>query len=243
MNTTTMKRLDTMPDPNPMHLRKPVIVGSVLAGITLGGCAAPAAETRTVADRPTTATPHEDQWGTSLDGDFDRSDWPPIRFEIPMASVPCNPTYASPVVPNDGEVGRLEETGAFPTIDTAMSIGTDRGRIRRAALTEPFVAAFELVASPFRMIGAPPASTVLEPNGDWILLPGCDPRVPASPEAPMPENTDDAETTTDPPSVDAPMTAGGKDTAPTTTEDSAGWTIRPVFDRPADATTRPETSE
>ncbi|RPH19601.1 MAG: hypothetical protein CBC49_001310 [Alphaproteobacteria bacterium TMED89] len=247
MNTTTMEHLNDMPDPNPMQTRRPAIFRHVLigitAGITLGGCAAPTATVRTVDDPPMASKPSEDPWQASLEADFDRSDWPPIRFEIPLASVPCNPTYATPVVPDDGAAGRLKETGAFPTIDTAMSIGTDRATIRRAAVTEPFVAAFDLVASPFRMIGAPPDSTVLEPNGDWILLPGCEPRAVTSPEPSMPENTDDAETTTDPSSTDAPMTAGGKDTAPTTTGDSARWTIRPVFDRPADATTRPETDE
>ena len=218
-----------------MNQRHQSTTRATLAGlaacIALGGCAAPSAPPRTRSDTTTTSA-FEGQWQTSLDRGFDRSDWRPIRFDVPMASVPCNPTYATPVVRDHGGVGRLNQTGAFPTIDTAMSTETDRGSVRCSALADPFVAAFDLVAAPFRMFGTPPDSTVIEPYGDWILLPGADVR----PEA----DDDDGEIAKI--EVTAETEAVG-DPSPTTPDDVGGWTIRPVFDRPAEAETAPETTE
>lgn len=205
----------------------------IATSITLGGCAAPTVPPPNFTEDPTVATSPEDRWRPSLDGRFDRRDWPTIRFEISMASVPCNPTYATPVVPDHGEVGRLEETTSFPTIRTAMSTETDRSRIGWSAVADPFVAAFDLVASPFRMIGAPPDSTVLEPDGDWQLLPGDE--APARVETP-PDADPNATIDADPTSTEPD---GSPDEAPdataTTTGDSGGWTISPAFDRPPDA--------
>ena len=226
-------------DLNSMNQRYQSTTRITLAGlaacITLGGCAAPSATPRTFSNATTTPKASESRWQTSLDRGFDRSDWPPIRFDVPMASVPCNPTYATPVVPDDDGVGRLDETSAFPTIDTAMSTETDRGSVRWSAVADPFVAAFDLVAAPFRMFGTPPDSTVIEPNGDWILLPEADVR----PEANDADDENGEIATTE---VTAETEAAG-DPVPTTPEDSGGWTIRPVFDRPADAGTTPETTE
>lgn len=225
------------------HTRLRGFLAGVTIGIVLGGCAAPTAPTQALTEAPDNTTSPEDRWQASLDGGFDRSEWTRIRFEIPMASVPCNPTYATPAVSDDPTIGRRGETAAFPTIETAMSTETDRGRIRWSAVADPFIAAFDLVASPFRMIGAPPDSTVLEPNGDWTLLPG------ATAFDETPRGTDAPPTTGDTGSIDAAETAERSraadpdDGTPTTTENSAGWTISPAFDRPADATNEPRTAE
>lgn len=239
----TMHTMKTIEIPNRTLARR--LLAGLAAGITLGGCAAPTAPPLTFAGTPTTTSTMttKDPWRTSLDGAFDRSGWPPIRFEIPMASVPCNPTYASPVVPDDDGVGRLQETGAFPTVETAMSLETDRSQVRWSAAADPFVAAFDLVASPFRMIGAPPDSTVLEPRGDWELLPGCVPSAAVAPEASEIEETDRSAPASEPDPTEDQGPSDEEDEAPTTTAGSAGWTISPVFDRPADATTSSENEE
>lgn len=235
-----------MNEPKTMNTRHQAILRTGLAGITstltLGGCTAPTPPPLIFPGGTTTTAQPEDRWRASLDGEFDRRAWPAIRFEISMASVPCNPTYATPVVPDDDGVGRLGETGAFPTIDTAMSTETDRGRVRWSAVAEPFVAAFDLVASPFRMIGAPPDSTVLEPNGAWVLLPNGETPPPVE-DVREPDDTLPPDGAADPPPAEDAGSSEEAGAAGNTTADSGGWTISPAFDRPADAATAPRTTE
>ena len=199
--------------------------------ILIGGCSAPNPPASILSKRDgdpsTIRSDSEDPWHPSLDAGFDRSDWPTIRFEISMPAVACNPTYATPVIPPDGEVGRVGENLEFPTIATAMSTTTDRGAVRRSAMADPFVAAFDLVAAPFRMIQACPDSTVLEPVGGWGLLPG-----PGSAAAPA-----RIEPVPEPPTIEADPVA----TTPDPGLDTGS--IRPAFDRPADAATTPENRE
>jgi len=91
-HTSTMHTMKTIDLRNRTLARR--LLAGLAAGITLGGCAAPSPPPLTFAGTPTTTMTTKDPWRTSLDGEFDRSGWPSIRFET-MASDACRRTARS----------------------------------------------------------------------------------------------------------------------------------------------------
>ncbi len=50
-------------------------------------------------------------------------------------------------------------------------VETDQDEVILAAVSAPFAAALDLVASPIRMILTPPWTQTTGPEGGWVLLP------------------------------------------------------------------------
>ncbi|MFB0985097.1 MAG: hypothetical protein QMB94_02285 [Phycisphaerales bacterium] len=130
---------------------------------------------------PENAAPQS--WSPSLTGDFDRSDWTHSEVQIPVAEVQHNPTYAGDPIGGDQMVGRVDENGAFPTVETATSVEVDGSFVIKSALIAPFIALGDLVASPIRMCIVPPWAIQAGPDAEWSLLPLHSSPATSTPEA------------------------------------------------------------
>ncbi len=130
---------------------------------------------------PENAAPQS--WSPSLTGGFDRSAWTRSTVQIPVAEVQHNPTYAGDPIGGDQMVGRVDENGAFPTVETATSVEVDERFVIKSALIAPFIALGDLVASPIRMCIVPPWAIQAGPDAEWSLLPLDSSQATATPEA------------------------------------------------------------
>ena len=130
---------------------------------------------------PENAAPQS--WSPSLTGGFDRSDWTRSEVQIPVAEVQHNPTYVGDPIGGDQMVGRVDENGAFPTVETAISVEVDGDFVVKSALIAPFIALGDLVASPIRMCIVPPWAIQAGPDAEWSLLPLHSSPATSTPEA------------------------------------------------------------
>lgn len=112
---------------------------------------------------------------TAQDPDpWSRDDWNHVRITVPMSSTIHEPTYVSHALDDRGDTtaGRLVPPRAFPTSESSLVMDTDRDEVVLNALAAPFVASWDLVVSPIRMILMPPWTRFEGPRGGWVLLPG-----------------------------------------------------------------------
>ena len=129
---------------------------------------------------PENAAPQS--WSPSLAGGFDRSDWTRSEVQIPVAEVQHNPTYVGDPIGGDQRVGRVDENGAFPTVETAISVEVDGDFVVKSALIAPFIALGDLVAAPIRMCIVPPWAIQAGPDAEWSLRPLHSSLVTSTPE-------------------------------------------------------------
>jgi hypothetical protein len=97
----------------------------------------------------------------------DRSHWSPTVILVERRQVEAFPPYVSDVLRLEGTA---RERGEWPTTGSVLEGSGCQKTAVAHAVAEPFVAAFDLVAMPFRMFSTPPLSTVRFPANPSGLI-------------------------------------------------------------------------
>ncbi|MEY3142663.1 MAG: hypothetical protein RLY21_1156 [Planctomycetota bacterium] len=97
------------------------------------------------------------------------------HWELIVVHAPIHQTEVQPTYHTRWRIDRTEarDTGAYPTIASALEIPTSasRGSAALEGVIEPANAAVDLVLMPFRMILCPPGTTLVGPRSRYQLVP------------------------------------------------------------------------
>jgi hypothetical protein len=97
------------------------------------------------------------------------------HWEVVVVHAPIHQTEVQPTYHTRWRIDRTEarDTGAYPTIASALEVPTakSRGNAALEGVVEPANAAVDLVLMPFRMILRPPGTTLVGSRSRYDLVP------------------------------------------------------------------------